>query len=262
MILLFKVSIFSLFLKGVAYDLTRLDCDNKFLRNMRNSCLPKNYTRRPWKSFSPKDMTITNTQAHRQIMIKHITDLNLNSMREIFLQTLSEFTDKFKGKIQILKSPKLLESIKENILLKWIIHLSKSIKNAAKTYTNAGNNYSQENTEYYTLLRLDNSKFSYDREGISDFLNNVLSKNQLDNVSGNSLHIKHVRILKAADEVTMHLHGYRASDIIDLEDVDEFECYVFADLYYEAVRVFGASSYKNTAEFFCHESFVPKCLQK
>ncbi|RUS86397.1 hypothetical protein EGW08_005847 [Elysia chlorotica] len=43
-------------------------------------------------------------------------------------------------------------------------------------------------------------------------------------------------------------------------DIEYLTCNFFSELYFLAVRLFADSSYLRPAEFYCHESWVPKCL--
>lgn len=203
---------------------------------------------RPWRSLAPKDKTTANIQVHRQMVIAQIADLNFNLVRENITSLIKE--DVF----HIFKSLHSIESFMKCIL---VINLSRSIHDTRNTYTNTNtnkyihNNPIEENDNSPNNTSPVDSMFGNDREYIFPYL---------DSVSESSFDDQHVQILKVADKVTTHLYEYRASDVIDLEDLALLFCHYFAEVYYWGVRCFGFLYYQEIAKNYCDQPYVKPCL--
>ena len=65
-------------------------------------------------------------------------------------------------------------------------------------------------------------------------------------------------------DVDKYLHDHNetipSSSGIVCPDIEYLTCNIFSEVYFLAVRLFANSSYRRPAEFYCHESWVPKCL--
>ncbi|GFS24629.1 conodipine-M alpha chain [Elysia marginata] len=62
------------------------------------------------------------------------------------------------------------------------------------------------------------------------------------------------------DYLKAHNESIPSSVGLVCPDIKYLTCNFFSEVYFLAVRIFANSSYFKKAEFYCHESWVPKCL--
>ena len=215
----------------------RLRCDQFFRRNTLATCKFDYLALDP---LSSRHNIIRATNAsHEARVLKALEEYGMGILVDVLRQEIS-----------VLRKthPELTLKVFENwfanhetqvrMLAEWVIDLAEYLKRH------------REKSE--GPLKMSQADLQHIKPSIPP---HTMQENYIDNSS-----VQYDWCAEVKNYLKVHKKTLPPSAGIICPDISYLTCNFFSEVYFLAVRIFAYTSYDQTPEFYCHQSWVPKCL--
>ncbi|GFN97625.1 conopeptide [Plakobranchus ocellatus] len=263
---------------GVAYGIPRSQCDNAFRNNTLATC-KSNYLLPSQQLTAPAPPTVTrrNTKnEHKHRLINTMEKYGAECLKSVIQKEINAFIQNYRGEPSKAEFLAWVfdHEVHVRMLAEWAKILDEYLQQAGPIYPKKiakqikiKKSWREKELKFTLFLMItwsDGLKTEEDsvvEEIPSDLTSQPrlkrVSSHQLDHSDEGNEQLSWWNEIKEYFQATNQTVSFSA---LKRSDTGYLRCNLASEMYYQAVSRFGAEDYHKVAQFYCHQSFVKKCL--